>query len=77
MNPETLETLYTQETSGISVFSLYQFQSQILAGCFEGHLYVFDGTNDFNQLDYKKLTQGIYDIKEFATDDGRPFLVFA
>lgn len=40
-------------------------------------MYVFDETRDFEKRENKLLTQGIYDIKEFSTEDGRPFLVFA
>lgn len=61
MQSNSLETLYMKETSGHCIFSTKIFGNLLFAGCFEGHLFVFD-LDWFEKKEVKKLSQGIYDI---------------
>jgi hypothetical protein len=77
VDPNTLEDLMLKETGLYSVFSTYQFKNYLLAGCFNGYLYVFDESKEFKLKESKRLTQGVYDIIEYALDDQKTYLVFA
>lgn len=74
MGAENLETEYVKETSGHCIFSCKVYNDMLYIGCFEGHLFVFD-LKTFEKRDYKKLSQGIYDILE-VEDEGEKFLIF-
>lgn len=71
---ETLETEAVKETSGHCIFSCKVYNGMLYIGCFEGHLFVFD-LQKFEKRDYKKLSQGIYDILE-VEDEGEKLLLF-
>lgn len=62
-----LSTVVVKETSGHGLFSCRVHRDLAWIGCYDGHLFVFD-IHTFEKRDYKKLQQGIYDIKLFEDE---------
>jgi hypothetical protein len=76
VDPESLDLLCTRETQNFSVFSVHKFDQSLLAGCFDGHLFVFDTDNSYERKESKLITQGVYHFLEFEHNQER-FLLLA